>query len=133
MDTFVDGKFPNDWDYASVLSKVISCELSHSSSDDLCLRCRMKFSSNAVQTEAPKFVYLGILAINTLNELGILGTPATRIQRTTDRYHWKAPDNDFCEVTVVGMSASKSDHEYSYKTDFEIWRENQKFDCQNFQ
>ena len=25
------------------------------------------------------------------------------------------------------MSASKSDHDYNYKTDFEIWRENQEF------
>ena len=29
------------------------------------------------------------------------------------------------------MSAARSDQDYSYKTDFEIWRENQEFEHQN--
>ena len=29
------------------------------------------------------------------------------------------------------MSAEKSDHDYNYKTDFKIWRENQEFEHQN--
>ena len=37
----------------------------------------------------------------------------------------------FGEATAVGMSAEKSDHDYRYKTDFQIWRENQEFERQN--
>ena len=29
------------------------------------------------------------------------------------------------------MSVAKSEHDYSYKTGFEIWRENQEFERQN--
>ena len=64
---------------------------------------------------------LGILPINTLNEIGVLGNHDTRIKRPTDGSYWTAPDHSFGEATAVVMSAAKSDHDYSYKTDFEIW------------
>ena len=70
---------------------------------------------------------LGLLAINTLNESGVLGTPVTNIRSSPDRYHWTATDHVFREATAVRMSALKLDHDYSYKTYFEIWRENQEF------
>ena len=75
---------------------------------------------------------LGLLAINTLNESGVLGTPATRIRRRTDGSHWGATDHIFGEETYVGMSVAKSDHNYNYKTDFEIWRENKEFERKFF-
>ena len=85
----------------------------------------------SVLTEASQFVDLGILAINILNESGVLGTPNNNIQRPMDWYHWTSPDHVFCEATAVVMSAARSDQDYSYKTDFEIWRENQEFEHQN--
>ena len=36
----------------------------------------------------------------------------------------------FGEATAVGMSTKNSDHDYNYKTDFEIWRGNQEFERQ---
>ena len=126
LDTVVDGKLPDNQDYASVFIKVVGRELSHGSSNGLYLRCRMNFLSNVVQTEAPQFVDLGVPAINTLNESSVLGTPATRIRMQTDGYHWTAPDHIFGEATVVGMSAARSDMDYSYKTDLTIWRKNQE-------
>ena len=80
LDTFVDGKLPNDQDYASVFSMVIGSKLLHVSIKDLYLHCRMNFSSNVVQTKAPQLVDLGLPDINTLNESGVLGTPDTSIQ-----------------------------------------------------
>ena len=65
-------------------------------------------------------------------EFGLLGTPANRIQRPMDRSHWRATDHVFGQVTSVEMSATKSDHDYNYKTYFKIWRENQEFERQNF-
>ena len=49
-----------------------------------------------------------------------------------DGFHWSTPDHVFGEAAVVRTSAEKSDHDYSYKTDFEIWRENQEFERQMF-
>ena len=83
----------------------------------------MNFSSNVVETEAPQFVDLVILFINTSNELGVLSTPATIIRRPTDGSHWSVSDHIFGEATVVRISAARSNQDYSYKTDFEIWRE----------
>ena len=74
----------------------------------------MNFLSNIVQTKAPNFVDLGLPAVNTLDEFGILGTPATMIRSTADGYHWSALDNVFGEATAVGMGAARSDQEYSY-------------------
>ena len=82
----------------------------------------MKFASYVVQNEAAKFVDLGLLAINILNESGVLSIPATRIRRRSDGSHWTALDHIFGESTAVGISAAKSDRDYSYKTDFDIRR-----------
>ena len=80
----------------------------------------MDFASNVVQTKAPQFVDLGLPDVNTSDEFSILGTPATRIRSPTDRSHWSVMDHVFGEAKAVGMSAARSDRDYSYKTDFEI-------------
>ena len=41
------------------------------------------------------------------------------------------PDRVIGVITAVEMSAANSDHDYRYKTDFDIWRGNQEFDRQN--
>ena len=115
----------------SVFSKVIGRELSDGSIDDLYLRCWMNFSIDVLQTEAPQFVDLGLLDVKTLNDFSILGTTATRIRRLTDVFHWSALDHVFGEVTANRMILARSDQDYRYKTDFEIWRENQDFGRQN--
>ena len=116
----VDGKMPDDMDYASIFSKVIGHKLFNASSDDLYSSYRMNFVNDPVQTQYPHFMDMGILAIHALNESDFLGTSITSIQRLTYGYHWRAPDHVFGEATSVGMSAEKSDNEYSYKTDFGI-------------
>ena len=45
--------------------------------------------------------------------------------------HYRALDHVFGEATAVGMNAAKSDHDYKYKTKFQIWKENQEFERQN--
>ena len=78
-DAVVDSNLLDDQDSASIFSKVIGHKLSNGSSDDLYLRCRMNFARNVFQTEAPKFVDLGLPTINTLNESGVFGTLFTKI------------------------------------------------------
>ena len=79
LDAVVDGKFPNDLDYASIFSKSISHKLSDSYSNDLYSRCRINFANDSVQTQALNFMDLGIPAISILNKSGVLSTPATSI------------------------------------------------------
>ena len=74
---------------------------------------------------------LGLPAINTPNELGVLHTNATSIKRPTNGSRWSVPYHVFGEATAVGMSATRSDQDYSYKTDFENWREIQEFERQH--
>ena len=93
MDAVVDGKFPDDLYSMSIFRKVIGYKLSGGSRYDLYLRCRMKFVCDDVQTQALQFINLGIPSINTLNEIGILGTPGTKIQSLTDGSHWSALDH----------------------------------------
>ena len=95
FDASIDRKLANDGDSTSIFSKVIGPELSHSTSADLYLRCRMDLTSNAVVTEAPNLVNLGLPAIITSDEFNTFGTPATRIRRPTYGPYWSAPDHIF--------------------------------------
>ena len=54
--------------YRKNFSKVINHKLSDGSRGWLYLRFRMNFDNYPVQTQAPQFMNLGLLAINTLNE-----------------------------------------------------------------
>ena len=76
--------------------------------------------SNAVVTEAPNFVNVGLPEINALDEFNTFGTPATRVKIPMDGSHWYEPDHVFGEATAVGMSGTRSEQNYSYKTDFKI-------------
>ena len=120
LDTVVDGNFPDGLDYASIFIKVTDQKLSEGSRNDLYLCCRLNFAADIVQTQAPQGMDLGLLTMNKLNKNSLLGTPDTRIKRLTDGSYWSTSDYVFGEATAVGMSAAKSDHDYNYKTDFEI-------------
>ena len=69
--------------------------------------------------------------MNTSNKLGVLGTATTRIISPIDGSHWLTLDHVFQEATAVGMSAARSDQDYSSKNYFDIWREIQEFRRQN--
>ena len=65
---------------------------------------------------------MGLPTINTWDDIIVLGTPATKIRRNTDGSHWSAYNQVFGEAIVLGISAEKSNHDYNYETNFEIWR-----------
>ena len=112
-------------------SKVIGPKLSNISSGDLYSLCRTKFTDYPVQTQAPKFMNLGLLAINAFDEISSLSTPATRILWHTDGTHWSVPGHVFGEAIEVGMRTANSGHDYNCKPEFQVWKENKKFERQN--
>ena len=74
---------------------------------------------------------LGFLAISALDESSNIITIATRIQIPMDGSHLIAPKHVFGEATAVGISDTKSEHDYNYKTECQIWNENKEFERQN--
>ena len=105
LDAVVDGKFPDDMYSASIFIKVTSHKISNGSSGDLYTRCRMNLGADPVQTQILKFIDLGFLIINALDEIIGLSTPNSIIRRPTDGYHWSTSDHIFGEAIVVGMSS----------------------------
>ena len=120
LDVVYDGNFPDNMDYASVFSKVIGHKLSYGSSGDLYLRCRINFVAGVFQTQTPQFMDIGFSTIISLDEISGISTPTTSTQRPRCGSHWRATDHVFGEVTAVGMSEEKSDHNYNHKTEFQI-------------
>ena len=113
LDISIDESLAKNGDYMPIFSKVIRQELSHDNTDYIYLRCRLDFTSNAVGTEAPDFMHLGIPAINTSDELRSFGTPTTIVRRPTDGSNWYKTGNVFGEVTVDGMSRTRSEQNYN--------------------
>ena len=111
----------------SIFSKVIGQKLSDGSIGEIYMRCRMNSADDPVQTQTPQFMNLGFFTINALDESSALSTPATIIRQPTDGSHWSVPYHIFGEVTAVGISAAKSEHEYIYETEFQIWKESKEF------
>ena len=94
------------------------------------MRFRMNLAVDPVNIPAPKFVDLRISIVDALGRGVRLWTPAIIVGRPTDVAYWNVPDHIFGENIQVGYSVI-TNSEYSYKTDFEIWRENQEFERQN--
>ena len=131
FDTSVDENLAENGDSTPTSSKVIGQEISHNPNADIYSRYRVEFTINAVGTKSPDLMHLGLLVVNTLDELRSFGTPATKVGRPEDGSNWSAPGHVFGKATAVGMIGTRSEQNYSYKTDFETRRENQDFGCQN--
>ena len=55
----------------------------------------------------------------------------TIIRRPMNVSHGSMPDYFFGETTAVGVSETKSDYDYNYKTEFQIWKEYKEIEHQN--
>ena len=78
MDVIVDRKLPIDLDSASIFSKVIGNKLYNNSSSEIYMRFSMSFAADLVQTQTLQLMDLGVLTINTLDEISGLSTLATK-------------------------------------------------------
>ena len=74
---------------------------------------------------------LGISSVHTSGELRHFSIPTTIIGRPGDGYNWLLPGHIIGEVAAEIMSRTRSEQNYSSKTDFETRRENQDFGRQN--
>ena len=129
--TSINGNSSKNGDPTSTFSKVIVHELSDDFSADVYFRCWVNFTHDAVLTEIPNFMNMGLSSVHTSDEPRSLSIPTTRIRRPTDRYNCLPPGHIIGEVTADRMSRTGSEQIYSSKTDFETRREHQDFERQN--
>ena len=121
--TSINGNSYKHRDPAPNFSKVIGCKLSNDYSADIYSRCRMKFTRDAVLTEIPNFMNLGLSSVHTLDELGSFSIPGTRIGSNISGSNWLPPGYLIGEVTPAIMSRTRSKKKHNSKTYFETRRE----------
>ena len=106
--TSTNGNLTEYGDPTPTFIKVIGQELSHNSITKIYSRCWVNFTRNAVGTEIPDFMNLGLLAVHASDKIGSFGTSATRVGRPTNIYNWIAPGHFFGKATAVGMSGMRT-------------------------
>ena len=82
----------------------------------------MNLTSDAVLTKGPNFMNLGLSSVNTLDELGFVFIPTTRIERPMDGSNCIPPSRCIGEVTADRVISMRSEQNYNAKTDFETRR-----------
>ena len=128
--TFINGNSAKNGGPTPTFSKLIGQELSDNSSAKIYPRCRVSFMHDAVVTEIPNFMNLGLSVVHTSDELGSFSIPATRIGRLKYGSNWLLPSHLIGEVTAARMSGTRSEQNYNSKPYFENRRENQDFERQ---
>ena len=112
-------------DPAPTFSKIIGREISNKSRANVYPLFRKNFTCEAVLTKSPNFMDLGISSVHASDELRSFSIPATRIGRAIDGSNWLLSGYLIGEVTADIMSRTRSEQNYSSRTDFETRRENQ--------
>ena len=122
--TSINQQFTDNLVASPIFTEIIDDKLSNSSNRDLYTCCRINRVADPVNISAPQFVDLGLSNINTLGKYTSIWTLATIFERPTDVAHGSVPDHIF-EITTAVRDNVSAKSDYKYKTDFEIWRENQ--------
>ena len=120
--TSIHGNSAENWDPTPTFSKLTGREFSDDSSADIYLFCRVKFTHDAVITEIPNFMNLGLSAFHTSDELVSFSIPANRIGRPMNGSNCLLPVHIIGEVIASRMSRTRSEQNYCSKTDFETKR-----------
>ena len=131
MDTSINRIYAKHRDPAPTWIKVIGRKFSDDSSANVYSHCRMNFTHDAVLTKSPNFINLGLSSVHTLDELGSIFIPTTRIGRLANVSNWLPSGHLIGEDAVNRVIRNSSEQNYSAKTYFEARRENQYFGRQN--
>ena len=69
----------------------------------------MNLTHDAVLMESPNFMNLGLSSVHTLDEIGSVFIPTTRIGRPTDGLNWILPGHHIGEVAADRAIRTKSE------------------------
>ena len=104
-------------------SKVRGRKFINESSTDVYVCIRMNIASDTVLRESPNFMDLGLLFVNTTDELRSVFYPTTRIGSSTHGPNWLLCIHCISEATADRVSGIKSKHNYNFKSVFETRRD----------
>ena len=95
LETSINVIYAEHRDPAPTWSKVIGREISDESIAKVYSRFWINLMRDAVLTKIPKFMNMGISSVHTLDELGSVFIPNTRIGRLTDVSSWLPPGQSY--------------------------------------
>ena len=91
----------------------------------------MNFGSNAVFTQNPNFINLGLTSVNTTNKLGYVSVPTTRVRRPKISSDGIRHGHNTEEATADRVRETIANSDYILKSDFENMSEIQDFGWEN--
>ena len=117
-----------------ISSKVIGSKFTNESITDVYARGQRNTMSDAVLSKIPNFMDLGLLSVNTTDELGFVFAPTTTTTLVTHGSNWILCSHRFSVATSDRVSGTKSKQNYNFKSFFEsrtdevvdqyFWRQN---------
>ena len=93
----------------------------------------MNFAADPVQTQTPQSIDLWFLTINALDEVSVLITPSTRIQRPADGAHLIASNHVVGETAAVGVNEEKYENTITIKLSYKFGRKINNLNAKTFQ
>ena len=103
-------------------SKVIGNKTITNKSADVYAHGQMNFRSDTVLYESPNFMDFELLSVNTMDELGSVFIPTTRIRKLMDGSNWILSSHDISEATEDRAIGMKAKNHYNFKSEFETRR-----------
>ena len=83
----------------------------------------MNFGSDTVFSKSPNLMDLGLLSVNTTDELGSVFVPTTRIGKPAGGSNWIPSQHDISEDIADKVSETKAKNHYNLKSEFETRRD----------
>ena len=105
-----------------IWSKVISIKTFTNESAEVYARSQMKLGSDTVLSKIPNFMDLGLLSVNTTNELGCVVISTIISRRPTDGAYWLPPGHYINEAAVDRVIGTKAKNHLNFKSEFETRR-----------
>ena len=118
LDASIDG-FPTKLRYPMPSwGKVIGSKVFTNEIADVYARSPMNFRSDTVLSKSPNFMNFGMSSVNTMDEIGSVFVPTTRVVSPTNVSDWILPGHDIREATVDRVINTKAKNHYNFQSDF---------------
>ena len=125
--TFINGDLTKNGEPTPTLSKVMRQELYHNSSPEIYSRCQVNFTLNGIRTKSQtSLIWVSWPSTHRINS-GPSVPPATIFGSPTDGSKWSTQGHVFGKDIAVGVIGTRSEKNYSSKTDFVNSKDNKYF------
>ena len=112
-------------------SKIIRRKLFTNKSSDVYSHSQMNFVIDTVFSKNPNNMNFRLSPVNTTDKLGSVIIPTNRVKMPKNGSNWLHPGHDIEEAAADGVSETRANNHYNFKSDFEAMREIQDFEQEN--